>query len=452
MQTLTRGCAAPPGRAGHPGRAPPPDRVAVQLQPRLAASPLVERRPRRPHRLAERRLHPPGQSRRPGREQDRRMVLGPHQLRDPADPTGQERDAGQQALVHLQRRVVHERGQDRQPARLAQVVDRSHVVQLRDRLPGKRPLAGTPPDVFQARLPLDRAVLTQERRAESPRGAGRQPVQGVAEQGQPLAALEPAEEDEFLDRTIAFRVRPHAACATRPRQGRGRQQVGQDAAGRRQAPALLREPLEHVAAGADQDVGQGHALPLQVVDLQVDHVVDQLVVALLVPQRRAVHTDAERRPLEGQALVLRQQAVIAVAPPLVEMDHIEVIVLLQPLVSQVRSADIGIIIDGEIRLWERNDFQPFLGVTRHPVFDRLRLAVSPASVQVGHVVAGPQQRLGQAHVQRRDVPVAHRTQQAVACDAHPQRPRGMATPTSRPLWIGAGPRRREPFGASAVGD
>ncbi len=118
--------------------------------------------------------------------------------------------------------------------------------------------------------------------------------------------------------------------------------------------------------------------------------VDALVVALLVPRRGAVRTDAKDRPLEGKPLVLRQKAVKAVAPPIGEMDHIEVIVLAQPLVGQVRSADLGMIIDGYIRPWERNDRQPFLGVTLHPVFDRLRLAVGPASVQVGHIVAGPE--------------------------------------------------------------
>ena len=94
------------------------------------------------------------------------------------------------------------------------------------------------------------------------------------------------------------------------------------------------------------------------------------MVALLVPASGAVRAHAQGRPEEGRSLTLRQQGVVAVALPFVEVDHIEVIILPQPEVGCVGGPEVEGVKHPLARLGKRHQADSPLAVMLDPLLDR----------------------------------------------------------------------------------
>ena len=244
-------------------------------------------------------------------------------------------------------------------------------------------------------------------------------VEGVAEDPQALARLEPAEEDELGRGAVGF-LRLGGAFSGGLGGERARVLLHEVALG--ELPAPRPHPVEHVGAGADQHVAHLDAAPL---DEVVGEVVDRLkdgAVCLQHPARRAVGADRDRRVLERDSKPAGAERVVAVAEDLGEVDDVE-----RPLLLELAQAAIGLIGADRVamagldrfrrRLREPLQVDPALAVVPDPVAERIRGGLLPAGEQQRHLVLGVGQRLGQRCVGGADPAGPGRADELVAGDA-----------------------------------
>ena len=138
-----------------------------------------------------------------GGDQGAGVVGGVDQLGRAAGGGRDERNAGLQAVGDGDRRVVKQRGDDGEPAGLRrQVGDRLGGPAVRERLHRAGPAARALDERRRVEA-VDRLAEERDARRGSP--LARQPRDGGGEQHQPLARLQPAEEDHLAERRAVAR-------------------------------------------------------------------------------------------------------------------------------------------------------------------------------------------------------------------------------------------------------
>src|SRR5439155_14477962 len=135
-------------------------------------------------------------------EENAFAIVGRDQLRNAADVAGDEGNAVLETLVHGVRRVLLERGHDRQRARSAQPLERLVLVELRlERDASERALRRLGEQRLRAGACPGRGRSADELELEALKSLRLESIQCGGERLQPLLLVNAAEEDESLYRS-----------------------------------------------------------------------------------------------------------------------------------------------------------------------------------------------------------------------------------------------------------